>query len=230
MTTQPTTIVNEAPAELRQRLSVGDVLAQWAQNFGGGIGVAIVAALAAYWLDAPGELTAWVALTAFGLSFGLLMAFRAVVDELLDARAWSEMVADNEALAADLDAACADLDALALQLEDARRDNAMLRFQVEHGAGSKFVAAQPQPSEPAGADVRKMIDVAYSGGDGKPRHPGKETMKGWQWTEKRHAAAYAALRAAGVVTGPDNAPRWPPSKAEALALLTARPTAPDVVE
>jgi len=215
----PTTIVNQAPPDAtRPRLTVADVLAQWVQNAGGGVGVGLLVALAAYWLGYEGRDTARVALSAAGLAFGALMAFRAIVDEVLDWHAWAQAMADNEALAADLDSADADLEAAHARIDELVRENGQLLFRVENGRNPNFVAAQPAPSEPAGSDVRKLIEVAYAGG--APQHPGRRTMvKSWAWSEKRYDDAYAALRAAGVVTGPDNAPKWPATQAAALDLL-----------
>ena len=232
----PQTIINQdVTPQDRPRLTAAEVDAQWRQNLGGGIGASIVVLVlvGGAWLAVgvsewpqAAAITSGVALAAGALVFGGLMLFRSFVDELMDWQAYRDMCADLERYEADLQAAEGTIAAQGNRLEDLQRENGMLRFRLENGGTpGRFVSADPEPTEDAGADMRKMIEVAYSGG-GRAVHPGKATMKAWGWSESKHAAAYAGLKARGVVTGSDNRPQWPATEAEAVALLTA----PAVVE
>lgn len=221
--TAPQTVINQdiAPVE-RPALTVESVLAQWMQNAGGGLGAAILAALAAYWLGVPARHVGLTALTAGGAAFGLLMAIRAVVDEMLDWRAWEDAMLDNQAMALELEEAGLIIAARDGQIRDLERECERLRLQVGNARGRNFTPAEPDVSDPVGRDARALISVYYAHPDPARRSASRRAMESRGWSQDRYRDAMAVLRTAGVVTIRGTQPQWPATEAEALELLRKR--------
>ena len=218
-----TVIRQEQPVVERQRLSLADVLAQWAQNLGGGVGLAIVVAVAVNWRGATAQESVTVALRVGLIVFGVLMAIRAVVDEVLDGQVYLEVLADN----GDLQRELAEVEE-ALKLEkakrrDAEREAERLRVQsAAKVAGPKFTPMNPEPSDPVGKDARTLIEVYYAHPDPAKRSASRRNMEGRGWSQDRYRDAMAVLRTAGVVRINGTQPQWVATEEEALELLRVR--------
>jgi hypothetical protein len=217
-----TVIRQEEPIVERQRLSLADVLAQWAQNLGGGVGLAIVVGVAVNWRGAPAEESVTVALRVGLIVFGVLMAIRAVVDELLDGQAYMEVLADNGDLQQELAEAHEALRLEKSKRRDAEHEAERLRIVGSAKAQKNFTAATPEVSDPIGQDARTLVEVYYAHPDPAKRSASRRAMEGRGWSQDRYRDAMAVLRTTGVVRIKGTQPQWVATEEQALELLRKR--------
>lgn len=203
------------------------VFAKWLDNAGAGIGtVAFVGVLA--WTASGGN---WAVVAAWSLplgiaAFGLLMVARSALDEAFSYADYRAMLADIDALTAQIadmeeahDAECERLNGLlrAAQhdLNLARSEN-WARTAGPHSRPAVELANEATPNDPARADAQKLLERAYSG-----QNWGKDAMRIYcGMTSTQWAAARELLQRRGVIT-PGNKQTYlvPPSLSDALTAL-----------
>ena len=216
------TIINQdvAPQE-RPHLTADEVRAQWLQNAGGGLGVACIVglvAVVAVWGAGADWQTAVIAVAVSSVgaglfAFGVLMAVRSVIDEVMDIHAWRNMVADLAAYEADLQAAEETIAARNTRIKELERE---LAGAQEAARGKNFTTAEPESTSPLGEDVRELVRIRYAIGE----HPSRRYMADtYQWSQPRHERAVSELRRAGVLVGERNNPTWPDTMIEAIDKL-----------
>ena len=228
-------IASQREAQAQPRMKPREVLAQWLQNFGGGVGVTVVAGAALYMAGAP-ESWLWTAAPCAGLAaFGLLMAWRAGLDEMLDWRkiAQAKKQMDQRVAAAEAQAnaerrrlelaydAIEELEAANLRLTF-ERDNALL--EVQRTRNERPAAARSTYTPAANAQPQVVMDATaivrqwFAQRTWLSRRVAVETRK---WSERRHDDAVKLLTGAGVlVVGNGGGRIVAGSEAEALGRLS----------
>lgn len=163
-------------------LTAAGVLAVWLQNFGGGLGAAVLAGVLAWQFGADGWSVARWAAIAGAVVFGGLMLLRSAIDEIVDANDYRVMLADIEALQAQLedDQAAHDEEVQRLtgririlqnDLNVARSEN----WQRHAGPNSRpavDLADAPVAPDPARDDAQMLLQRAYSN-----QNWGKDAMR-----------------------------------------------------
>lgn len=175
-----------------------EIIAQWVQNFGGGVGIgAGVACL--LWLfgrDAGGILK-W-SLASGILTWAALMAVRSIVDELVDFSAWREMQAELEAVAAERDDALDQLDQERRAHTETLTDLKFAR-QEAHNLRRQLTPNYTPPADTTGdtvADAERLMGMYFE----LSRWPARDYVcQTFGWDRDRWAEAYRLLRDAGVV-------------------------------
>lgn len=213
----------------RPRPTVREVLAQWLQNAGGGIGIGVVVAVAAWVGQAP---ESWMmqAPVAAGLStFAVLMAWRAGLDELMDARRiiaarrqMEQRVAAAEArmrnTRTQLEAAFDEIEALEKSVERLtyERDSALTEAGRQREAAANRQRSTFTPAANVAPnvinDAYEMIRYRFDHGRYLSRRRAEEERG---WAQERHRAAQQLLLDAGVATVNGTQPQIVPETLDA---------------
>jgi hypothetical protein len=214
-------IQQRAEAARRPRPTMGEVLAQGVQNAGGGIGIGLVVAVALWVAGAP-EAWLWQGPLACGLlTFAGLMAWRAGLDEVMDARKviaarrqMEQRVAAAEAQVKvgrrQLEAAYDEIEALEKSVDRLtyERDSALTeasrtRESVANRQRSTFTpAANVAPN--AINDAYVMVHYRFDHNRYLSRRRAEEELS---WTQERHRAAQQLLLDAGIAEIAGTQPR-----------------------
>ncbi len=196
-------------------MTAHNVLAVWLQNLGGGLGASVLAGVLAWQLGADGwGVARWAAL-AGSVVFGGLMLLRSAIDEIVDANDYRVMLADIEALQAQIEDERAAHDEEMAKAETAHdeeieRLNSRIRILTNDlnvarsenwartaGPRSHFavdLADAPVAADPARDDAQKLLERAYSG-----KNWGKDSMRTeCDMTSTRHEAAMKLLVRRGI--------------------------------
>ena len=230
-------IRDQQAADRRPRLQPREVLAQWQNNAGAGIGASVIVGIVGYVVVLPD----WplVAMAAGGVVFGVLMLAHGGADEalavpkLIKLRRYQEQV--DQAAAARVATAERERD-LAFreiaELEEAvrrltfERDNALLevqRVRRERPAPARSTytaAASTQPQEVI--DATAIIQHWFSRREWLSRRVATDPAGSRKWSERRHDAAVKLLSGAGLlVTGNAGGKVMASSEAEAIGRLNA---------
>lgn len=211
---QPTMI--EQP---KQQMTVGGVVAVWLQNFGGGVGAAVIVGVVAValhveWLPA----LRWGAIVG-AVVFGALMLLRSAVDEVVDWLDYQRMLADMEAMEAQIDGllqrnAALERDLRSEQILSASMANRRAG-EVRHDRNGEPMPA-PAP-DPVRNDARELVRLHFATG----QWPAKDrTCQRLGWETSRWAAARDELQRHGIVTTQNRQTiMLASSEAQALAML-----------
>ena len=214
MMQQPTMI--EQP---KQQMTVGGVVAVWLQNFGGGVGAAVIVGVVAValhvdWLPA----LRWGAIVG-AVVFGALMLLRSAVDEIVDWTDWQRMMADMEAMEAQIDGL---LQRNAALERDLRSEQILSASMAGRRAGEvrHDRNGEPMPSpapDPVRNDARELVRLHFANG----QWPAKDrTCQRLGWETSRWAAARDELQRHGIVTTQNRQTiMLASSEAQALAML-----------
>lgn len=190
----------------RAPMTAGNVMAVWLQNFGGGLGAAVLAGVLAWQLGADGWAVARWAVIAGAVVFGVLMILRSAIDEIVDALDYRAMIADMDALevqmAEQADAHAVEVNRLnglvrTLQHDlNIARSEAWQRSAGPHSRPAVDLATEPAPPDPARDDAQKLLERAYGG-----QQWGKDAMRTYTgMTSTRWAAARDLLQRRGIIT------------------------------
>jgi len=211
---QPTMI--EQP---KQQMTVGSVVAVWLQNFGGGVGAAVIVGVVAValhvdWLPA----LRWGAIVG-AVVFGALMLLRSAVDEIVDWTDWQRMMADMKSMEAQIDSLLQRNAALERDLRSEQTLSASMASrkpgEVRHDRNG-----EPMPSpapDPVRNDARVLVRLHFATG----QWPAKDrTCQRLGWETSRWAAARDELQRHGIVTTQNRQTiMLASSEAQALAML-----------
>ena len=155
------------------QMTAGGVLAVWLQNFGGGLGAAVLAGVLAWQVGADGwGVVRWAGI-AGAVVFGALMILRSAIDEVVDALDYRAMIADMEALEAQLTKQAeaheeerSKLQALIRTLQNdlnVARSETWARHAGPNSRPAVDLADAPLAPDPAQNDARKILERAYNG-------------------------------------------------------------------
>jgi hypothetical protein len=174
-------------------LTTGSVFAVWLQNFGGGLGAAVLAGVLAWQVGADGWAVARWAALAGALVFGALMVLRSAVDEIIDIADYRRLIGDLEATRT----ANADLrDTVAALQRDLIAANAYLTVTDHSGTRQVLRNTPSATAAPEVRDAQELIRRHFS--DGK--WPAKDRMNRLLgWPSPRWFAARDVLAAHGIV-------------------------------
>ena len=214
-------IQQRTEAARRPRPTMGEVLAQWVQNAGGGVGVGVVVGVSLWVAQAP-ESWIWQGAIAGGLvTFAGLMAWRAGLDELMDAR---RVIVARRQMEQRVAAAEAQVKATRRQLEAAFDEIETLEKSVDRltydrdqalteASRQREVAANRQRSTftaPANVapnavnDAYTMVNYRFDHNRYLSRRRAEEELS---WTQERHRAAQQLLLDAGIAEIAGTQPR-----------------------
>jgi 3-phenylpropionate/cinnamic acid dioxygenase small subunit len=199
-------------AARRPRPTLGEVLAQWVQNAGGGVGVGLVVAVALWVAGAP-EAWLWQGPIACGLlTFAGLMAWRAGLDESLDARkvAQAKRQMDQRIAAAEtqtkatrrqlevaydeIEALEKSVDRLTYERDSALTEASRTRESVANKQRSTFTPAT-NVAPNAINDAYAMLHYRFDHNRYLSRRRAEDELS---WTQERHRAAQQLLLDAGI--------------------------------
>ena len=205
-------IQQRTEAARRPRPTMGEVLAQWVQNAGGGVGVGVVVGVSLWVAGAP-EAWLWQGALSGGLvTFAGLMAWRAGLDEMMDAR---RVVQAKRQMEQRVAAAEAQTKATRRQLEVAfdeievleksvdrltyERDQALTEAsrQREAAANRQRSTFTPAANVAPNAinDAYTMVNYRFDHNRYLSRRRAEEELS---WTQERHRTAQQLLLDAGV--------------------------------
>jgi hypothetical protein len=190
----------------KPQLTVSGVMAVWLQNFGGGVGGAVIVGVIAWQFGADWASALRWSVIVGGLLFGALMIMRSAIDEIVDAMDYRAMIADMDALEAqiveergaheeELEAAQNLLRAVQHDLNVARSEN-WARTAGPRAHPAVDLADAPVQPDPARDDAQKLLERAYSN-----RNWGKDAMRTeCNMTSTRREAAIDLLVRRGIAT------------------------------
>ena len=214
-------IQQRTEAARRPRPTMGEVLAQWVQNAGGGVGVGVVVGVSLWVASAP---ESWIwqgSLSAGLLTFAGLMAWRAGLDEMMDARrvvqAKRQMeqrvaAAEGQAKATrrQLEAAFDEIETLekSVQRLTYERDQALTEAsrQREATANRQRSTFTPAANVAPNAinDAYTMVNYRFDHNRYLSRRRAEEELS---WTQERHRNAQQLLLDAGIAEISGTQPR-----------------------
>lgn len=199
--------------ERRDAPTVGTVLAIWLGNFGAGIGIGVVTAIIVNRAFSFGwEDTAIWGICAGGLAFGILMAVRFSLDEIVEAWEWRRALADLDRLETEN----ATLrDRITSLQQDINLDRLQRYAQAKVPEPTR-VDAMPETKAQVVIDAEELLTRHFAG---KPW--ARDAMKKYAgWTTTRWNVARDQLEAVGVaVTTGKQTQIQAQSMTEALAWL-----------
>ncbi|MBP8292783.1 MAG: hypothetical protein KAX65_08415 [Caldilineaceae bacterium] len=187
-------------------MTAHNVLAVWLQNLGGGLGASVLAGVLAWQLGADGwNVARWAAL-AGSVVFGGLMLLRSAIDEIVDANDYRVMLADIEALQAQIEDERAEhdeeIERLTTRIRILQNDLNVSRsenWQKHAGPNSRpavDLADAPVQPDPARDDAQMLLQRAYSN-----QNWGKDAMRTeCDMTSTRREAAISLLVRRGIAT------------------------------
>ena len=184
----------EVIEEHRPAITVQTVWAIWLGNFGSGLGVGVIVAILVNrvfnftWAD-----TVIWSLCAAGLVFGVLMAVRFSLDEIVEGWEWRRALADIERLEAENAVLRSRLEALQRDYEHAQLQ---LRARANLPAGNRVDVLPKATTDGPVRDAMTLLDYHYAG---KPW--ARDHMRTYaNWGRTRWEAALDVLKAAGIVS------------------------------
>lgn len=212
-------LIDNANTWRKPPMTVGNVLAVWLQNAGGGIGGAVAVGVVAWQVGADAATGLRWAATIGGLLFAGLMVLRSAIDEIVDWSDYKAMIADMEALEEQNDVLEQRCAALQRDLHNAETYGAYRAARP--GVVVQDRNGEPMPVRPPAPelnDARTLIQRHFSDG----RWPAKDRMNELLgWSSTRWFAARDVLLAHGIVASQGrNTIVQVASLAEALAALS----------
>lgn len=209
-------------------MTADNVLAVWLQNFGGGLGASVLAGVLAWQFGADGWSVARWAAIAGAVVFGGLMLLRSAIDEIVDANDYRVMLADIEALQAQIDddqaAHDEEIERLTGRIRILQNDLNVARsenWQRHAGPNSRpavDLADAPVAPDPARDDAQKILERGYGG-----HNYGRDAMRQYcGMTFTQWQAARDLLERRGILArGNKQSYLSPASLSDAISMLVS---------